>query len=54
VLWPIVPLEKLTEEIKDEGVLQAVEEAEGVMDSLVGDVASQLDLIGGQPVDEPP
>jgi hypothetical protein len=47
VLWPIVPLEKLTKEIEDEGVLQAVEEAEGAMDSLAGDIASQLDLTGG-------
>jgi hypothetical protein len=53
VLWLTVPQEKLTKEIEDEGVLQAVE-AESAMDNLAGDVASQLDLIGGQPVDQPP
>jgi hypothetical protein len=53
VLWPTVPLEKLTEEIKDEAVLQAVEEAEGMMDNLARDIASQLDLTRGQLVDQP-
>jgi hypothetical protein len=43
VLWPTVPLEKLIEEIEDEEVLQAVEEAEGAMDSVASDVSSQLD-----------
>jgi hypothetical protein len=54
VLWPTIPLERLTEEIEDEEVLQAVEEAEGTMDNLADDVASQLDLTGGRPVDQPP
>jgi hypothetical protein len=54
VLWPTIPLERLTEEIEDEEVLQAVEEAEGTMDNLASDVASQLDLTGGRPVDQPP
>jgi hypothetical protein len=53
VLWPTVPLERLTEEIEDEEVLQAGEEAEGAVDNLAGDVASQLDLTGGRPVDQP-
>jgi hypothetical protein len=54
VLWPTVPLERLTEEIEDEKVLQAVEETEGAMDNLGGDIASQLDLTRGRPVDQPP
>jgi arginine decarboxylase-like protein len=53
VLWPTVPLEKLTEQVEDEAVLQAVEEAKGTVDNLADDVASQLDLIGGRPVDQP-
>jgi hypothetical protein len=54
VLWPTVPLERLTEEIEDEEVLQAVEEAKGAIDNLASDIASQLDLIGGRPIDQPP
>jgi hypothetical protein len=54
VLWPTVPLERLTEEIEDEEVLQAVEEAEGEVDNLASDVTSQLDLTGGRSVDQPP
>jgi hypothetical protein len=52
VLWPTVPLEKLTEDIEDEDVFQAIEEAKGVVDNLAGDVAGQLDLTGGRPVDQ--
>jgi hypothetical protein len=47
VLWPTVPLEKLIEEIEDEVVVQAIEEAEDAMDNLARDIASQLDLTGG-------
>jgi hypothetical protein len=54
VLWPTIPLEKLTEEIEDEAVVQAIEEAKDVMDNLTSDIASQLDLMRGQPVDQPP
>jgi hypothetical protein len=54
VLWPTVLLEKLIEEIDDEVVLQAIEEVEDAMDNLASDVASQLDLTGGRPVDQPP
>jgi hypothetical protein len=54
VLWPTVPLERLTEEIEDEEVLQAVEEAEGAVDNLASDIANQLDLTGGRLVDQPP
>jgi hypothetical protein len=50
----MVPLEKLTEEIEDEAVLQVVEEAEGAVDNLASDVASQLGLTEGRPVDQPP
>jgi hypothetical protein len=51
VLWPTVPIERLTEEIEDEEVLQAVEEAKGAIDNLASNIASQLDLIGGMPID---
>jgi hypothetical protein len=54
VLWPSVPLEKLIEEIEEEGVIQAIEEAEDTMDNLASDIASQLDLTGGQLVDQHP
>jgi hypothetical protein len=54
VLWPTVPLERLTKEIEDEDVLQVVEEVEGAMDNLADDVTSQLDLTGGRPIDQPP
>jgi phage shock protein A len=47
VLWPTVLLEKLIEEIEDEVVVQAIEEAKDTMDNLARDIASQLDLIGG-------
>jgi hypothetical protein len=53
VLWPTVPLEKPIEEIENEVIVQAVEEAEDAMDNLASDIASQLDLTGGQPVDQP-
>jgi hypothetical protein len=53
VLWPTVPLERLTKEIEDEEVLQAIDEAEGVVDNLISDIAGQLDLTGGRPVDKP-
>jgi hypothetical protein len=42
VLWPTVPLKKLTKEIEDEAVLQAVEEAKDTMDNLASDIASNL------------
>jgi hypothetical protein len=48
-----VPLEKLSEEI-EEAVVQTIEEAEDTMDNLASDIASQLDLTGGQPVDQTP
>jgi hypothetical protein len=54
VLWPTFRLDRLTKEIEDEAVLQAVEEAEGTMDNLANNIASQLDLTGGRPVDQPP
>jgi hypothetical protein len=54
VLWPTIPLEKLKEEFEDEAVIQAVEEAEDAMENLASDIASQLDLTGGQPIDQPP
>jgi hypothetical protein len=54
VLWPTIPLEKLTWDIEDEEVLQAIEEAEGMVNNLAGDGADQLDLTGGRPVDQPP
>jgi hypothetical protein len=54
VLCPTVPLERLIEEIEDEEVLQAVEEVEGAVDNLASDIANQLDLTGGRPVDQPP
>jgi hypothetical protein len=54
VLWPTIPLEKLTGDIEDEEVLQAIEEAKGMVDNLAGDVADQLDLTGGRPFDQPP
>jgi hypothetical protein len=50
VLWRTIPLERLTEEIEDEEVLQAIE-AEGTVDNLADNLASQLDLTGGRPVD---
>jgi hypothetical protein len=54
VLWPTIPLKKPIKEIKDEAVLQAVEEAKDTMDNSASDIASQLDPTGGQPVDQPP
>jgi hypothetical protein len=53
VLCPTVPLERLIEEIEDEEVLQAVEEVEGAVDNLASDIANQLDLTRGRPVDQP-
>jgi hypothetical protein len=53
VLWPTVPLERLTEEIEDEEVLQAIEEAEGTVDNLANNITGQLDLTGGQPIEQP-
>jgi hypothetical protein len=47
-------LEKLAEDIENEEVLQAIEEAEGAVDNLAGNIAGQLDLTGGRPVDQPP
>jgi 3-dehydroquinate synthase class II len=47
VLWPTIPLEKLIEEIEDEAVVQAVEEAEDAMKNLASDISSQLDLTRG-------
>jgi hypothetical protein len=42
---------KAHRKIEDKVVVQAIEEAEDVMDKLASDIASQLDLTGGQPVD---
>jgi hypothetical protein len=53
-LRPTVSLEKLAEDIENEEVLQAIEEAEGAVDNLAGNIAGQLDLTGGRPVDQPP
>jgi hypothetical protein len=53
-LRPTVSLEKLAEDIENEEVLQAIEEAEGVVDNLADNIAGQLDLTGGRPVDQPP
>lgn len=54
VLWSSTQLERLTEEIEDESVLQAMEEAEDEVENLAEEITKGLDLSGGQPTDEPP